>query len=101
MVRPEFRAGLEACASNWYGRSQVLDYAVGGARVTMLLDGAHTPDSMRAMGQWYDDQQAAEGAEGGGGAATVLLFFCGAEREPNECAPTPFTPTHPFTSTFM
>ena len=94
VVRPEFRAGLEACASNWYGRSQVLDYAVGGARVTMLLDGAHTPDSMRAMGQWYDDQQAAEG-EGpeGGGAATVLLFFCGAEREPNECAPTPFTPT--------
>ena len=87
VIRPEFRAGLEACASNWYGRSQVLDYAVGGARVTMLLDGAHTPDSMRAMGQWYDDQQAAEG----GGAATVLLFFCGAEREPDECDPTPLT----------
>jgi folylpolyglutamate synthase/dihydropteroate synthase len=87
-MRAEFRPGLAACAENWYGRSQVLSYATQGqGKVTMMLDGAHTPDSIRAMGSWYYSKATAAEGEGGGDApapsgSKVLLFFCGAEREP-------------------
>ena len=53
----------------------------------MMLDGAHTPDSIRAMGQWYYTKDSAAGGPSGApivapGATKVLLFFCGAERGP-------------------
>lgn len=77
-LQPTYRAGLAACAESWYGRSQVLSYPVGeGGEVTMMLDGAHTPDSIRAMGQWYYSKAAEINA-----ATTVLLCFIGAERDP-------------------
>lgn len=90
LLRPEFRPGLAACSESWYGRSQILSYSIAGAdesTVTMMLDGAHTPDSIRAMGQWYYTKDSAAGGPSGApivapGATKVLLFFCGAEREP-------------------
>ena len=88
VLRPEFRAGLAACSESWYGRSQVLTYPIAGAEssVTMMLDGAHTPDSIQAMGEWYYSKDAAGGGASGvstvASGAKVLLFFCGAERDP-------------------
>jgi folylpolyglutamate synthase len=90
LLRPEFRPGLAACSENWYGRSQVLSYPIRGAdelTITMMLDGAHTPDSIRVMGQWYYAKDSTTGGPSRApivapGATKVLLFFCGAEREP-------------------
>ncbi|CAG9467361.1 unnamed protein product [Pedinophyceae sp. YPF-701] len=83
----EYCRGLEA--ATWPGRAQVVEdvggrdgAGVDGAGLTFFLDGAHTPDSMRACGTWFAAAAAARAAPGGGDTERVLVFNCTPERDP-------------------
>ncbi|KAF8056228.1 ttc30a [Scenedesmus sp. PABB004] len=113
--------GLRTAA--WPGRSQVVPHpgfalpgGGGGSRLTLYLDGAHTPESMVTCGVWFaqaagagqpqpageqaQQQQAQQqqqqqqqqqlgqhGAQPEGGVLRVLLFNCMRERDPEVLLP--------------
>ncbi|EFJ45776.1 hypothetical protein VOLCADRAFT_93841 [Volvox carteri f. nagariensis] len=84
----EYAAGLRNV--RWPGRSQVVEDEVaasrGGGRLTVYLDGAHTPESMGVCAAWFGGELAKAGSSANPPYTTrhaaVLLFNCMRERDP-------------------
>ncbi|CUI14603.1 folylpolyglutamate synthetase, putative [Bodo saltans] len=55
------------------GRSQIIPAtAVPGGKITLFLDGAHTPESLHVATQWFLDEAK---RRKGGNARNVILFY--------------------------
>lgn len=79
VLPPAYIKGLETV--HWPGRSQIVGSDEAGPDMkglSFFIDGAHTPESMEVVADWFSAESVARGSD----HRRVLLFNCMKERDP-------------------